>query len=147
MIQNLPEASLFRHHTDLQIRFSDVDVLGHVNNTVYFAFYDTGKARYFESISGQIPDWQHVDKVVANVDCAFISQIVFGEEIEVLTRTVAIGRKSFTLQQMLRAKKSGEVKSICTTVMVSIHPDSHIPMEVPADTRRMISEYENNSFE
>ena len=31
----------FRHHTDVQIRFNDIDILGHVNNTVYFSFYDT----------------------------------------------------------------------------------------------------------
>lgn len=142
MKYQLPDPSLFRHHIDLQLRFSDVDVLGHVNNTVYFAFYDTGKARYFEDISGVLPDWQHVDKVVANVDCAFISQIVFGEEIEVLTRTMEIGNKSFTLQQMIREKRTGEIKSVCKTVMVSIHPSDHTPTEVPADMRRQISEYE-----
>ena len=30
----------FRHTLPLQIRFNDVDTLGHVNNTVYFSFYD-----------------------------------------------------------------------------------------------------------
>lgn len=41
---NIPPLSEFRYQTDLQIRFSDVDVLGHVNNTIYLSFYDTGKA-------------------------------------------------------------------------------------------------------
>lgn len=147
MNTQLPDANLFRHRVDLQLRFSDVDVLGHVNNTVYFAFYDTGKAHYFEDLSGVRPDWSHVDKVVANVNCAFISQIVFGEEIEVLTRTIAIGSKSFTLQQMLREKNTGEIKSVCTTVMVSIHPENHRSMEVPEEMRRQISAYENNTFQ
>lgn len=147
MNTQLPDANLFRHRVDLQLRFSDVDVLGHVNNTVYFAFYDTGKAHYFEDLSGVRPDWNNVDKVVANVNCAFISQIVFGEEIEVLTRTIAIGSKSFTLQQMLREKNTGEIKSVCTTVMVSIHPGNHLSMEVPEELRRQIYAYENNTFQ
>ena len=46
----LPSISEFKYHTDLQIRFSDVDVLGHVNNTVYLSYYDTGKAWFFSEI-------------------------------------------------------------------------------------------------
>ena len=74
----LPPLDLFHHRTPLQLRFSDVDVLGHVNNTVYFAFFDTGKAHYFTAVRGELGDWKHVDTVISNVNCAFISSIVFG---------------------------------------------------------------------
>ena len=33
----------FRHTLPLQLRFNDIDLLGHVNNSVYFSFYDAGK--------------------------------------------------------------------------------------------------------
>ena len=35
----------FRHVLPIQIRFNDVDKFGHVNNTVYFQFYDTATAQ------------------------------------------------------------------------------------------------------
>lgn len=143
---NIPDPSAFRHRADIQLRFSDVDVLGHVNNTVYFAFYDTGKALYFTEVSGHTVDWRHVDRVIVNVDCAFIDQIVYGEQIEVLTRVISIGNKSFTMQQMLRDKQSGKIKSICTTVMVTFDPETHITIPVSAETRRQIETYENISF-
>ena len=34
----------FRHVLPIQIRFNDVDKFGHVNNTVYFQFYDTARS-------------------------------------------------------------------------------------------------------
>lgn len=37
----------------MQIRFNDVDVLGHMNNTVYFTLYDTAKADYFAAVRGE----------------------------------------------------------------------------------------------
>ena len=40
----------FHHSIPVQIRFNDIDMLGHVNNTVYFSFFDLGKARYFEEV-------------------------------------------------------------------------------------------------
>ena len=34
----------------LQIRFNDVDKFGHVNNTIYFQFYDSGKTDYVSTV-------------------------------------------------------------------------------------------------
>lgn len=44
----------FRTVLPLQIRFNDIDLLGHVNNEMYFAYMDLGKMRYFqEMMDGQ----------------------------------------------------------------------------------------------
>ncbi|MDE7159742.1 MAG: acyl-CoA thioesterase [Muribaculaceae bacterium] len=143
---NLPSPEDFRHRADVQLRFNDVDVLGHVNNTVYFSFYDTGKALYFGATKGMSMDWRHVDRVIANVECAYLAPIVFGEDIEVLTRCVAIGRKSFTLQQMLREKKTGQIKSVSETVMVSINPADGHAVEVSRGVREAFSAYEGRDL-
>lgn len=133
--EKLPELNTFRHRCDLQIRFSDVDVLGHVNNTVYMTFYDTGKAHYFTDILGRAVDWKHVECVIANIDCAFLAPIFFGEEIEVLTRCQAIGEKSFRLLQVIREKRNGVLKSACETVMVAFDPESGKAIEIPPHWR------------
>ena len=65
----------FRHTLPLQLRFNDIDLLGHVNNSVYFSFYDLGKARYFETVKAQNIDWKKADVVVANVNADFLSPI------------------------------------------------------------------------
>lgn len=120
----ISDISIFKDSTPVQIRFNDVDVLGHVNNTVYFAFYDTGKAHYFTSVGGKPVDWKHVDTVIANVDCAFLAPVFYGEEIEVLTACVSIHEKSFRILQVIREKNSGEIKSACETVMVCFNPET-----------------------
>ena len=47
----------FNHTLPIQLRFNDVDKFGHVNNTVYFSFYDLGKTEYFASVCPHV-DWQ-----------------------------------------------------------------------------------------
>lgn len=141
-LNNLPAPDDFRHRCPLQLRFNDVDVLGHVNNTVYFSFYDTGKAHYFTAVRGRRMDWLHVDTVIANVNCAYLSPIVFGEEIEVLTRCEVIHDKSFRLLQMLRDTISGETKSVCETVMVSYDPQTKRSTPLPADWRAQLEAFE-----
>lgn len=128
---SLPSIELFNHHIPLQIRFNDIDILGHVNNTVYFSFYDTGKARFFESILPGGIDWRSVESVIANIDNAYIEPIYFGEEIDVYTRCKAVHEKSFILQQMIVERDSRTVKSCCETVMVSIDPRTVRSIPVP----------------
>lgn len=42
----------FKHSVPVQLRFNDADALGHVNNSVYFTFYDLGKTEYFKAVRG-----------------------------------------------------------------------------------------------
>ena len=39
----------FRHTMPVQIRFSDVDQFGHMNNSVYFSLYDLAKTTYIKA--------------------------------------------------------------------------------------------------
>ena len=144
--ENIPDVDAFRHRADVQLRFNDVDVLGHVNNTVYLSFYDLGKALYFTAVRGRKMDWTNVDRVIANINCSYLAPIVFGEEIEVLTRCVAVGHKSFELQQMLREKRTGEVKSVCETVMVNYDQATHRSVDISPEARKEYSDFEGVTF-
>lgn len=136
----LPPLSVFTHRAPVQVRFSDVDVIGHVNNIIYFAYYDTGKAIFMTDLLGRKISWTEVDTVVANVDCAFIAPIFYGENIEVLTTCVDMHDKSFKLLQMLRNADSGEVKSVCETVMVSFDPNTQKAAPLNPQLREKLSE-------
>lgn len=142
----LPSPSSFKHRIDLHMRFNDIDILGHLNNTVYFSYYDTGKAYYLEAVAKGDMNWQRVEQVIANVDCSFIVPIYFGEDIEILTRCEHVGHKSMTLLQMLVGKHDMQIKSICRTIMVSIDPDTKQSRPVPDKWRNGIAEYEGTNL-
>ncbi|MDE6391427.1 MAG: acyl-CoA thioesterase, partial [Duncaniella sp.] len=76
------------YKTPVQLRFSDLDPLGHVNNSVYFTLMDLAKARYFIDALGHDVDLSKAGVVVVNVNCDFFAPTLFGEEIEVVTRTL-----------------------------------------------------------
>ena len=87
----------FHHVMPLQIRFNDVDKFGHVNNTVYFQFYDTAKTEYFASVCEGV-DWERVAIVVVKIEAEFLAQIKAGCHIAGRTRVVKIGQKNFHLE-------------------------------------------------
>lgn len=135
----LPSTTIFSSRLPIQVRFSDVDVVGHVNNIIYFAYYDTGKAAFMTELLGRKVSWKEVDTVVANVDCAFIAPIFYGENIEVLTTCIAIHDRSFKLLQMIRNSDSEEVKSVCETVMVSFDPTTQTSAPLSDEWREKLT--------
>ena len=117
MEQNI-QFPTFHHSYPLQIRFNDIDSLGHVNNSVYFTFYDLGKSRYFEAVKNTSIDWRKADVVIANVNADFLSPIYSYEQISVETCCTEIGNRSFRIMQRIINTETGELKGVCRTIMV-----------------------------
>ena len=96
MSTNRCEAGIetFRHHMPLQMRFNDIDMLGHLNNSVYLTFMDLAKARYFKAVNGDKEvDIRKMGVVIVNINANFCVPTFFNEEIAVETAAVAIGEK------------------------------------------------------
>ena len=100
----------YRYVLPLQIRFNDVVKFGHVNNTVYFQFYDTAKTDYIATVCKGV-DWERLAIVVVKIEAEFVSQIKGDDHIAGRTRIVKIGNKSFHLEQDVIDTDTQEVKS------------------------------------
>lgn len=108
----------FHHSLPIQLRFNDVDKYGHVNNTVYFSFYDLGKSEYLKTIRPELDEEQE-GVVIVHIETDFLAQIKASEPIAVETATTAIGTKSFDLVQRAVNTITGEVKCVCRSVLVA----------------------------
>ena len=131
------------HSLPIQLRFNDIDILGHLNNTVYFSLYDLGKARYMEEAGLRRHAPEPPSSVIVDIHCSYIRPIFYGDEIFVETTCTEIGHKSFTLMQQL-VDASGEVRSRCLTVMVYFNPATGESEPVPEDFREKIRRFEGN---
>lgn len=129
---------IFKHSIPIQIRFNDIDGLGHVNNTIYFSYFDLGKVEYFESLKASIVDWTEGIVVIAHIDTDFLSPVYYKESVIVETKVRKVGTKSITLFQQLRNVKTREIKCCCTTVMVAYNPILQSAMEIPEVWKKAI---------
>lgn len=137
----------FKHSMPVQIRFNDIDTLGHVNNSVYFPFYDLGKANYFNAVKNEVIDWKKTDIVVANINCDFCLPIYFHEKIEVQTQVERIYDKSFKMLQRLINIETAEVKCVCTTVMVGFDTEKGVSAPLSKDWKVALAEFEGRVLE
>lgn len=143
---SIPDLSLFPHKMEAQLRFNDIDILGHLNNTVYFSLYDMGKARFMEDAGLRKRGMSRPDTVIADIHCAYLKPIHFDDRIFVVTRCSHIGEKSYTLEQMLIDDKE-DVRSICRTVMVHFDPSTGHAVPLTGEHISKIKRYENERID
>lgn len=132
-----------RHKIKVQLRFNDIDILGHLNNTVYFSLYDLGKARYMEDLGLREPGPVAPSSVIADVHCTYFKPVHYGDDIYVGTTCSEVGERHFVLDQEM-VDGDGEVRSKCRTVMVYIDPATGKAAPLPEDYRAKIETYENS---
>ena len=144
-MQEKSEETLFHHELPAQLRWSDVDQFGHVNNNVYFSLYDMCKTRYFIDVAGE-DIFQRITIVVANINANFIAPIYYPDEIVIQTTMERIGRKSFTLLQRAINARTREVKCECRTIMVCYDREQGYTILMPDDVRQKIAEFEGREF-
>lgn len=131
-----------KNRIEAQLRFNDIDILGHLNNTVYFSLYDLGKAKYMEEVGLRKPGPEAPISVIADVHCSYFKPVHYGDEIYIETNCSEIGDKHFTLDQEM-VDSSGEVRSKCRTVMVYIDPKTGKAASLPQDFRDKIQYFES----
>jgi len=81
------------------VRFSDVDVYGHVNNVKYFEFYQEARIAFVQSLAGGLFDPDSSNRqVVARIDVDYKRPILFRPEAyAVETWVTGIGTSSYDL--------------------------------------------------
>ena len=136
----------FKHSIPVQLRFNDADALGHINNSVYFSFYDLGKSEYFRAVRGKQLDTKNVDIVIVHAEVDFLAPVFLTDEIEVQTTISDIGNKSLTLLQRIVEITTGKVKCICKTVMVGFDFNTQTSINISDEWRKAITEFEGQKF-
>lgn len=130
----------------LQMRFNDIDMLGHLNNSVYLTFMDLAKTDYFRQVLGGKLEWENIGVVIVNINCNFCAPVFFDDEIEVETAVVAIGEKSLTLEQRIYSPKDGQVKCECRTIMSGFDVRTNTSTPITQEWIDALERYENRTL-
>ena len=77
---DLPSDLKLVHEMRIPVRWGDLDAMGHVNNTIYFRYFESLRIEWLARV-GALPNPQGVGPVMANGFCNFIRQIEYPGEI------------------------------------------------------------------
>lgn len=107
----------FRFSVDVQIRMSDMDPFAHVNNGSQCHLFDYGRTAYIEHVFEDKINWMTLDLVIVHLELDFLSPVEAGDQVVCDGKIYEIGNKSLKMIQQLRDKRTGQVKTICKSVI------------------------------
>jgi acyl-CoA thioester hydrolase len=95
----------------VQIRFKDLDAMGHVNNAVFFTYFELGREAYMRAIDYPDPGFGEIfDRfpfILAEISCQFLQPIRMDDEVTSHIRVDRIGTKSWGFQYLLTRAADG----------------------------------------
>jgi len=144
----------FAHRHAVEVRLSDTDAMGHVNNARYLTYVEIARVAYYEQVTGNpLPIGAHGAEegmILAEIRMTYRSPAFYGETITVETRVERIGRTSFAMVHRMTAPESrygpARLIAVAESVLVSYdYPQEH-PIPVPDEWRAAMSRYEGRAL-
>lgn len=90
----LPEQKKLVHDMIVPIRWGDMDAMGHVNNTIYFRYFEVVRLDWFFTKTG-MSGLSGEGVIIVNAFCNFIRQLEFPGDVRARLYVSDIGRSSF----------------------------------------------------
>ena len=89
-----PARSDYVYFLRIQTRWMDNDVYGHVNNVVYYAYFDTVINRYLIERGGLDPHGGDIIGLMVSSECRYLAPASYPEELEAGLSVVHLGKTS-----------------------------------------------------
>lgn len=91
----------YKHCIPLKFRFSDFDLIGHLNNAKYQTFLEDARIAYFREVIGANEDNWQINSVVSTIKINFIKPIEYGDEIKLYTRFTSFNAKTHEAHKLI----------------------------------------------
>ncbi len=124
----------FRFKTEVQVRFGDLDLLGHVNNAVYLTYFETAHVAYWAAVTGKA-DLQGFDMILAETTCTFRSPAFYDEWLDVWVKPTALGRSSVRYEYRINERTTGRLVATGRSVMVRYDREAGRAAPFPPELR------------
>jgi acyl-CoA thioester hydrolase len=127
-----------RFSITLTPRFTETDMVGHINNVSIAAWFEDLRIRFMRSFEAPkaANDWEgHF--TLASLKLDFIGETHYGEDVVLTMETVSLGNSSMTLVGELH--QGGKLTVKGAAVMVQWDPETHRPRRIPDEYRERIT--------
>jgi acyl-CoA thioester hydrolase len=112
----------FRFTHTVEVRFRDLDALGHVNNAV------------------RLSDLRQMDVILARAEVDFRSPAAYPEVLDVGVRCASIGRSSFVVEQAIHERRARRLVAEARKVLVHFDYAAGRSTPLPDERRRQLLE-------
>jgi len=134
---------MFRYYKLIEVRFSDLDTLGHVNNARYLTYMEQARIGYFHHLGLWWPRvTPETGLILADVQVTFRKPILLEHRVKIGVHIPRLGNKSFPMRYRLEDADSNDLFAIGETVQVCYDYRAQQTIPIPESWRQVIATFE-----
>jgi acyl-CoA thioester hydrolase len=134
----IPDQKVLTCEMLIPIRWGDMDAMNHVNNTIYFRYFEIVRLEWFRRL-GTMPGPNDVGPVIVNAFCNFYRQLEYPGDILVKHYACNPGRTSFdTYVTMERPERPGEIDAAGGAKVVWVDFPKQKSVPLPDEIRALL---------
>ena len=133
----------FHFHYPIEIRYSDLDPQGHVNNARFLTYFEQARVNYLINLGlfSKDQSFLEIGIIIAEATITFKAPVYFGTQARVGVRVSRLGTKSLTMEYEM-ADAAGTVYATGSTAIVTFDYKSQATIPVPETWRGKIGSFE-----
>lgn len=121
---------------EIQVRFSDIDMMGHVNNSVYLSYFEMARVYYLKQVFGENWDYGVNGFLLARTEIDYIKPIFLNDVPKIELKVKNIGNKSLSLIYTIHVNK--ELRSKGMSVLVGFNSKENLSYVLPQNMREAL---------
>ncbi|OZT82641.1 thioesterase [Vibrio sp. 03_296] len=125
--------------TEINVTWGEMDALQHINNVVYFRYFETARIEYFNKINlmDEIKSNQ-IGPVLSETQCRYRIPVTFPDTLLIGSRVSEVGEDRFTMEYQVVSKKMGKVTTTGSATVVMFDFKNQSKAQLPAVLRDAI---------
>ncbi|MFQ5649719.1 MAG: acyl-CoA thioesterase [bacterium] len=128
---------------EIPVAWGEMDAFQHVNNIVYFRYFESARIAYFERINYiQFTEEQGLGPILASTHCTFKYPLTYPDRVTVATKVSEIQEDRFTMDYLVLSQASGKVAAQGQGLVVSYDYRNRKKALLPIEIRQRILDLE-----
>lgn len=122
--------------TKLPVQWGDQDALGHVNNVVFFRWWESARIDYCRAIGLMRNDSSlAIGTVLAAMQCDFRRQLTYPDAVQIGSRLARVGNSSIRIEHRLISIAQDKIAAEAVSTIVAFDFEQQVSLSVPAHMR------------
>jgi acyl-CoA thioester hydrolase len=140
-----PDLTLFPIVVELDIAWGEMDSYAHVNNVVYFRYFENARIAYLDRIGWMASMQEHgLGPIIASTQARFRKPLSYPDHLLVAARISDIQADRVTFEYKLVSTKLNAVAAEGSAVVVSYDYRASAKTPIPEPIRKAIEKLEKN---
>ncbi len=130
---------------EIPVAWGEMDAFQHVNNIVYFRYFESARVAYFERLGFmELMARAGIGPILAEICCRYRRPLAYPDTVSVGVRVSEMDEARFVMQHRVVSHKLGAIAAEGEGMLVSYNYREKRKAPIPSEVRRRIEELENH---